>query len=151
MLLWAVAALWYELQQISSRKTSRSAEQSFGKIFRAYLKSDPFNSLDLTALCACALLNTCCSLSDPFTTHHPRLATPLRCVLALSCSSILKLSAEAHVLERGGTVESGVGDEIEAGLAGVVASAEDRGVSMNAMTDANTSLGAVTALATLIY
>ena len=36
-LLWAVAALVYEIMQIASRKTSRSAEQSFGEVLRAYL------------------------------------------------------------------------------------------------------------------
>ena len=37
VLLWVLAALVYEIMQIASRKTKRSAEQSTWKVSRAYL------------------------------------------------------------------------------------------------------------------
>ena len=139
VLVWAVAALAYELQQIAGRKTSRSAEQSYGQaldrrrhlppspaisrylppspassleplnvpcdascsctaprkcdashvtpltpyvpacgaivtqVFLSYLKSDPFNGLDLSALVACVLALCCYMYSLP-TAHCSLLA-----------------------------------------------------------------------------
>ena len=57
---WAVAALYYELQQIWTRKTKKGA--SFIDMFRTYLNADMFNVLDLAALtCAVVALFFSCA------------------------------------------------------------------------------------------
>uniref|UniRef100_A0A7S3BSD5 Ion transport domain-containing protein n=1 Tax=Haptolina ericina TaxID=156174 RepID=A0A7S3BSD5_9EUKA len=69
LLLWSFAALYFELEQVVGREANDKSKKSLINQFHGYLRQDPFNGLDLSALVGAF----CALLMRSFALYHPGL------------------------------------------------------------------------------
>ena len=123
LLLWAVGAVYFEAEQIFSRETSRTTGRFLSRI-RSYLRQDPFNGLDSSALIGTTLALALRSydLNSPDLwgvnveeeAELESLANSYASVLAISIEQIEGVLRELVRVEHGLVEGAGQGQEVSA-------------------------------------